>query len=91
MLRHFFRPSVTKTRVYVFDEDEIRPSAFVKFYMALGFIRLPKREKYEPVFDDLFADVDIVSDLLEPEVEQEVDQKQEAMPSRRVIPLRAWM
>ena len=35
-------------RVYIYDEESLHRSKFLKFYSALGFIHTPQRQEYDP-------------------------------------------
>ena len=56
-IRRFVRKTTT-ARVYCYDEDyeRIRWTPFLRFYSAIGFIRLPKPDKYRPEFDRIFSE-----------------------------------
>ena len=57
-LTSFFRRKRNRDRVYVYNPDleHYRTSWFLKFYSALGCIRIPKPEKYNPGdFTDIFS------------------------------------
>ena len=54
----FFRRKRNRDRVYVYDPDleHYQTSWFLNFYSALGCIRLPRPEKYNPDdFTDIFS------------------------------------
>ena len=49
-LKTMLRRRKNKDRVYVYDEEVecIHRSAFMKVFSAIGFVHLPKRQKYQP-------------------------------------------
>ena len=61
-LKTVLRRMKNRDRVYVYDEEVecIHRSTFMRVYSAIGFVHLPKRQKYQPatsptVFTSLYS------------------------------------